>query len=64
LKLQEAGSRERRAGITAEAGAALYLAKLFGSDDAEAMVRLTQPLLVLVRDPLAVLLTPVNWAAR
>jgi hypothetical protein len=38
--LQEAGSQERRAGITAEAGSALYLAELFGSNDAEAMVRL------------------------
>jgi hypothetical protein len=32
---------------------ALYLAKLFGSDDTEAMVRLITALLVPVLDPLA-----------
>jgi hypothetical protein len=40
-----------------EAGPALYLAKLFGSNDTEAVVRLIKALLVLVLDPLAVLLT-------
>jgi hypothetical protein len=34
-----------------------YLAKLLGSDDTEAVVRLITALLVLVLDPLAVLLT-------
>jgi hypothetical protein len=43
--------------VTAEAGPALYLAKLFGSDDTKAVVRLITALLVLVLDPLAVLLT-------
>jgi hypothetical protein len=35
----------------------VYLAKLFGSNDTEAIVRLITALLVLVLDPLAVLLT-------
>jgi hypothetical protein len=47
----------QRARITTEAGPALYLAKLFGSNDTEAVVRLITALLVLVLDPLAVLLT-------
>jgi hypothetical protein len=53
----------QRARITTEAGPALYLAKLFGSNDTEAVVRLITALLVL--DPLAVLLTLAaardNW---
>ena len=43
--------------ITAEAGSALYLAKLFGPNDTKAVVRLITALPVLVLDPLAVLLT-------
>jgi hypothetical protein len=35
----------------------LYIAKLFGSNDTEAVVRVITALLVLVLDPLAVLLT-------
>jgi hypothetical protein len=57
LKLQQANVQAQRARVTAEAGPALYLAKLFGSNDTEGMVRLISALLVLVRDPLAVLLT-------
>jgi hypothetical protein len=53
----EAGIGAQRGRITAEASPALYLAKLFGSNDTEAMVRLITALLVLVLDPLAVLLT-------
>jgi hypothetical protein len=45
---------------------ALYLVKLFGSNDTEAVVRLITALLVLVIDPLAVLLTLAaardNWS--
>jgi hypothetical protein len=52
-------------GLIAEAGP-LYLAKLFRSNDTEAMMRLITALPVLVLDPLAVLLTlaasPDNWA--
>jgi hypothetical protein len=55
FKIQQADIDAQRARVTAEAGPALYLAKLFGSDDMEAMVRLITALLVL--DPLAVLLT-------
>jgi hypothetical protein len=57
LKVQEANVEAQRARVTAEAGPALYLAKLFGSNDTEAIVRLITALLVLVLDPLAVLLT-------
>jgi hypothetical protein len=57
LKVQDAGVEAQRARVTAEAGPALYLAKLFGSDDTEAIVRFITALLVLVLDPLAVLLT-------
>jgi hypothetical protein len=57
LKVAQAGILARRATVAAEVGPALYLAKLFGSDDSEAMVRLITALLVLVLDPLAVLLT-------
>jgi hypothetical protein len=57
LKVQQANVDARRARVTAEAGPALYLAKLFGSNDTEGMVRLITALLVLVLDPLAVLLT-------
>jgi hypothetical protein len=57
LKVQQVNVNAQRARITAEAGPALYLAKLFGSNDTEAMVRLITALLVLVLDPLAVLLT-------
>jgi hypothetical protein len=57
LKVQEANVDAQRARVTAEAGPALYLAKLFGSNDTEAVVRLITALLVLVLDPLAVCLT-------
>jgi hypothetical protein len=57
LKVQQANVDAQRARVTAEAGPALYLAKLFGSNDTEAVVRLITALLVLVLDPLAVLLT-------
>jgi hypothetical protein len=57
LKVQQASVEARRARVTAEAGPALYLARLFGSNDTEAVVRLITALLVLVLDPLAVLLT-------
>jgi hypothetical protein len=43
--------------LTHVAGPALYLAKLFGSNDTETVARLITALLVLVLDPLAVLLT-------
>jgi hypothetical protein len=39
----------QRASVTAEAGPALYLGKLFGSNDTQAVVRLITALLVLVR---------------
>jgi hypothetical protein len=55
--VQRANVDAQRARVTAEAGPALYLAKLFGSNDTEAVVRLIKALLVLVLDPLAVLLT-------
>jgi hypothetical protein len=57
LKVQQASVDARHARGTAEAGPALYLAKLFGSNDTEAVVRLITAFLVLVLDPLAVLLT-------
>jgi hypothetical protein len=57
LKVQQADVDAQRARVTAEAGPALYLAKLFGSNDTEAVVRLITALLVLVLDPLALLLT-------
>jgi hypothetical protein len=57
LKVQQANVEAQRASVTAEAGPALYLAKQFGSNDTEAVVRLITALLVLVLDPLAVLLT-------
>jgi hypothetical protein len=44
----------RRAGVTAEAGPALYLARLERPED---LMRLITAPLVLVLDPLAVLLT-------
>jgi hypothetical protein len=55
--VQQASVEAQRAGVTVEAGPALYLAKLFGSNDTEALLRLITALLVLVLDPLAVLLT-------
>lgn len=57
LRVQQANLEAQRARITADVGPALDLAKLFGSDDTEAVVRLITALLVLVLDPLAVLLT-------
>jgi hypothetical protein len=39
LKVQQADVDAQRARVTAEAGPALYLAKLFGSNDTEAIVR-------------------------
>jgi hypothetical protein len=64
LKVQQANVNAQRTRITAEAGPALYLAKLFGSNDTEATVRLIMALLVLVLDPLAVLLTLAAARAR
>jgi hypothetical protein len=65
LKVQQADIEAQRARVTAEAGPALYLAKLFGSNDTEAIVRVITALLVLVLDPLAVLLTlaAARWKA-
>jgi hypothetical protein len=57
LKVEQAGIEAPRTRIAGEVGPALYLAKLFGSDDTEAAARLITALLVLVLDPLAVLLT-------
>jgi hypothetical protein len=57
LKVEQANVDAQRAKVTSESGPALYLAKLFGSDDTEAMVRRITALLVFVLDPLAVLLT-------
>lgn len=57
LKVEAADITGQRARIANEAGPALYLAKLFGSEDTEGTVRLITALLVLVLDPLAVLLT-------
>jgi len=48
--VQEANVGAQRARIAAEAGSALYLAKLVGSKDTEAAVRLITALLVLVLD--------------
>jgi uncharacterized protein involved in exopolysaccharide biosynthesis len=39
LKVQQATVETQRARVTTEAGPALYLAKLFGSNDTERMVR-------------------------
>jgi hypothetical protein len=64
LKVQQANVNAQRTRIIAEAGPALYLAKLFGSNDTEATVRLIMALLVLVLDPLAVLLTLAAARAR
>jgi hypothetical protein len=55
--VQQANVEAQRARVTAEAGPALYLAKMLGSDNTEAVVRLITALLVLVLDPLAVLLS-------
>jgi hypothetical protein len=57
LRVELAGIEARRSRVASESGPALYLAKLFGSDNTEGMVRLITALLVLVLDPLAVLLT-------
>lgn len=57
LRVEQAGIEAQRASVANETGPALYLAKLFGSDDTEGTVRLITALLVLVLDPLAVLLT-------
>jgi hypothetical protein len=46
LKVQQANVDAQRARVTAEAGPALYLAKLFGSNNTEAMVRFITALLV------------------
>ena len=43
--------------VVSEVGPALYIAKLFGSDDIEAAIPLITLALVLALDPLAVLLT-------
>jgi signal transduction histidine kinase len=57
LKVEQVNVDAQRARLANESGPALYLAKLFGSNDTEAMVRRITALLVLVLDPLAVLLT-------
>jgi hypothetical protein len=57
LRVEQAGVEARQSRVDSESGPALYLAKLFGSDNTEGMVRLITALLVLVLDPLAVLLT-------
>jgi hypothetical protein len=57
LRVEQAGVEARRVRVANESGPALYLAKLFGSDNTEGTVRLITALLVLVLDPLAVLLT-------
>jgi len=57
LKLQQAGIERARLRVANENGPAMFLARLFGSTDSEAAVRLITALLVLVLDPLAVLLT-------
>jgi hypothetical protein len=56
LRVQQADIEMHRQQVAAEVGPALYLAKLFGSDDVEAAIRLITLALVLVLDPLAVLL--------
>jgi hypothetical protein len=50
--VQQANIEAQRARVTAKAGPALYPAKLFDSNDTEAMVKLITALLVLVLDPL------------
>lgn len=57
LRVEQADVEARRVRVASESGPALYLAKLFGSDNTEGMVRLITVLLVVVLDPLAVLLT-------
>jgi hypothetical protein len=57
LRVQQAGIDAHRQQVVAEVGPALYIAKLFGSDDIDAAIRLITLALVLVLDPLAVLLT-------
>lgn len=57
LRVEQAGVEAQRVRLAGEAGPALYLTKLFGSDDTEATIRFITALLVLVLDPLAVLLT-------
>jgi hypothetical protein len=49
--MQQANVEAQRARVTAEASPAFYLAKLFGSDDTETVVRLITAPLVLVLDP-------------
>lgn len=62
LRVEQADVEAKRARIAGEAGPALYVAKLFGSDDTEGTVRLITALLVIVLDPLAVLLTiAASW---
>jgi len=62
LRVEQANVEAKRARVAGEAGPALYVAKLFGSDDTEATVRLITALLVIVLDPLAVLLTiAASW---
>jgi hypothetical protein len=56
LKVELSGVEAQRARVAGEAGPALYLARLFGSDDTEGMVRIITALLVVVLDPLAILL--------
>lgn len=40
LRVEQAGIEARRSRVASESGPALYLARLFGSDDTEGMVRL------------------------
>jgi hypothetical protein len=56
LRVEQASIEARRGRVASDAGPALYLAKLVGSNDSESMVRLITALLILVLDPLAVLL--------
>jgi hypothetical protein len=57
FKVQQANVEAQRARVTGRTGPALYLAKLFGTEDTESVVRQITALLVLVLNPLAVLLT-------
>jgi hypothetical protein len=56
LKVELSAIDRQRASVASESGPANYIAKLFGSDDTENVVRLITALLVIVLDPLAVLL--------
>jgi hypothetical protein len=57
LRVEQAGIEARRARVASDSGPALYLAKLFRSNDTEGAVRIVTAVLVFVLDPTAVLLT-------